>query len=216
MIRKTVESLTWYDDPERIYKMMVGSRGWDYQINKVKLGIRDLALMSVLYIATARITEVVGGTVRIQGRDMKLDPITKDQFIIEEDNLWLRRLPIIKQKFVKRGSRWVMIQYPDEYPTRVDIPFFRSEGPINKFTDMVLDHLDTVPEGEPVFNIGRRRAHQVVTSTNPDWFPHYFRDMGLKFWKRYFENDAFKLKKFSGHKRWSSLENYMGEELFNS
>jgi hypothetical protein len=212
--KRTVESLTWYDNPNKIYQDMILSPGWDYKRNRTPLQIRDLALMTVLYIACARITEVLGGPVTIQGEKQILDPIYKDQFVLEDDHLWLRHLPVIKQKYVLRGSKWLLIEGPRDYPKRVSIPFFINEDPMNKFTRCVLDHLDNIGPNRPVFNITRGRASQIIKAKNPDWFCHYFRDMGLKFWKRYFKQDSFKLKRFSGHKRWSSLEKYMLEELF--
>lgn len=173
-----------------------------------------MALIAVLYIGTARVTEVVGGPVLIQGEDHELPGINRDQFIDDNDHIWLRGLPIIKQKFVKRGNRWIPILTVRDYPRRVDIPFMKNEEPINRFTWALKDHLEGIPPGEPVFNITRQRVNQICNAYDPDWFPHYFRDQGLKYWKRYFKQDSFKLKRFSGHKRWSSLQKYVEEELF--
>ena len=221
--RSTVDRLTWYDDPENIYKRLITGPGWDYKESIQRLKIRDLALITVLYIASARVTEVVGGQTQVTSinqdgsirvNKIQLPPINRDQFIIDKDQIWLRHLPIIKQRFTKRGSRWVLIEEARDYPIRVDIPFFINEEPLCKFAPLLLDYLGTIPQGEPVFSIGSKRAWEICKSKDPAWFPHYFRDMGLKFWKRYFQRDAFKLKKFSGHKRWTSLEKYMNEELF--
>lgn len=212
--RSTVESITWYDNPADLYYKMALSPGWKYSRDPVNKRIRDMALIAVMYVGTARITEVLGGPVLVQGEKELLDPITSDQFIEDQDQIWLRHLPVIKQKYVKRGSRWVPILSVRDYPTRVDIPFFKNEEPINRFTWALKDHLETIPDGEPVFNLTRGRANQILHAYDPAWFPHYFRDQGLKFWKRYFKQDSFKLKRFSGHKRWSSLEKYMQEELF--
>lgn len=243
-VRRTIERITYYDHPGKIYDSLINGQGWDYRYNKPSFKIRDMALITALYVATARITEMVGGPVQItvsaedldlvsgqilsmepieaegpEGEKIEayktkqiLDPVTRDQFIMEDKEIWLRDLPIVKQKFIKRGNRWVPILMPRDYPLRVEIPFFKEEDPIRPFTEILASHLETIPEGAPVWNMTRNRAYQIIAEYGQ--FPHYYRDMGLKWWKRYFKNDSFKLKKFSGHKRWSSLEKYMGEELF--
>lgn len=242
--KRSIERITYYDPPERVLNQILTGPGWDYHYNRDLFRIRDLALITCLYVASARVTEVVGGPVQITLREGDLDivrgeileveeiktkdpegepltvyktkqelpPITRDQFILEESEIWLRDLPIIKQKFTKIGSSWVPVKTPADYPTRIEIPFFRDYEPIKPFTEILQTYLETLPEGAPLFRFGRVRAHQIISTYGQ--FPHYYRDMGLKFWKRYFNNDSFKLKKFSGHKRWDSLAKYMGEELF--
>ena len=215
-MRKTVEAITWYEPPDQIINKLLTRRGWDYHRDPVNKKIRDLALIAVLYVGTARITEAVGGTVKIQGKDHTLPGITRDQFIEQDQAIWLRHLPIIKQKYVKRGGRWVPILSVRDYPKRVEIPFMLDDEPINRFTYFLRDHLETIPDGEPVFKIQRTRGNQIIDEYDPEWFPHYFRDQGLRYWNRYFKRDSFKLKKFSGHKRWSSLEKYMNSELYHT
>lgn len=179
-----------------------------------------MALQVCLYLGCLRITELVGGHVQTTIKDgagvketyhMELKPITRDHFIEEDQIIWLRGAKNIKQNFVKLGGRWVPILRPQDYPDRVEIPFFK-EGETAQLTDILEDHLKTIKPGEPVFNFTRGRANQILNEYGV--WPHYYKDMGLKWWKRYFKNDSFKLKKFSGHKKWASLEKYMGEELF--
>lgn len=212
-MRRTIERITWYKKPDDIYRELILSPGWDYAYNQSYYKIRDMAFITVLYLAAARVTEITGGNVLLDSKEKVLDPVTKDQFFEDDNALWLRQLPIIKQKWVKRGSRWVPILEPRDYPERVEIPFYKDEKPFDKFTNILMDHLETVGSKAPVFNFGRKRAYQIVCEYGE--FPHYYRDMGLKFWRRYFKNNSFKLKKFSGHKKWSSLEKYMGEELYS-
>lgn len=243
--KRSVERITYYDSPDRILNNVLTKPGWEYGYNKEWFRLRDLSLIAILYIAAARITEVVGGPVQITLRDKEdlktvmrgvldveevektglygepitvyktkqiLPPIKSDQFIVEDKEVWLRNLPVIKQKFTKVGGSWVAIKTPRDYPSRVEIPFFRQYEPIAPFTEILENYLETLPKGAPLFNFNRSRGYQIVSSYG-EW-PHYYRDMGLKFWKRYFQKDSFKLKAFSGHKRWSSLEKYMNEELF--
>lgn len=211
-MRRTIERITWYDSPSTIYENVLLNPGWSYRYHKQDYKIRDMALIFLLYISAARVTEIVGGKVLIGNVVKKLEPLNVDQFILEDKTLWIRGLKIVKQKYVKRGSRWLPVLEARDYPERIPIPLFLDEEPFNKFTIIIKDHLEARPSGAPLFEMTRGRVNQIINEYGQ--FPHYYRDMGLKLWKRYFENDSFKLKKFSGHKRWSSLEKYMGEELF--
>lgn len=221
-MRRSIERVTYYDPPDRIYQNLILSEGWPYSYHKEYFRIRDMALQVCLYIGCLRITELVGGPVQTTLKDeagdkktyyMELPPITRDQFLIDDEDqtIWLRGAPNIKQNFTKLGGRWVPILRPQDYPVRHEIPFFK-EAPIEGLTDILESHLKTLAPNEPVFKFTRGRVNQILNKYGV--WPHYYKDMGLKYWKRFFKNDAFKLKKFSGHKRWASLEKYMGEELF--
>lgn len=219
-MRRSIERVTYYDPPDRIYQNLIVSEGWPYRYNEEYFRARDMALQVCLYIGCLRITELVGGQVQTTLVDdkgdkkthyMMLPPITRDQFLVEDGEIWLREAKNIKQNFVKLGGRWVPIVRAQDYPDRVEIPFFKT-GPTEKLTELLEDHLDTLGSTDPVFDIGRNRAYKIITCYGV--WPHYYKDMGLKWWKRYFKNDSFKLKRFSGHKKWASLEKYMGEELY--
>lgn len=237
MRKRSIERITYYDPPEKVYNNLMTSIGWEYRYNRESYRLRDQALQVILYIATCRITELVGGLCTQTVKDpsylldpsdpedpadpkwrieIDLPPVTKDQFVDQDNALWLRDLPIIKQKFVKRGGQWVQIIRASDYPSRVEIPFFKDESEGSHFplfTEIVTDYLETIPQGSPVFDMSDRRARQIINEYG--LFPHYYRDMGLKMWRRYFKNNSFKLKRFSGHKRWASLEKYQREELFS-
>jgi len=166
----------------------------------------------LISIEPVTVLDIEGKEIPAYKTTQLLKPLTKDQFVFDEKEIWLRDLPIIKQKFVKIGNRWTPIMRPRDYPLRVEIPFFKDQESIKPFTEILESYLETVPEGARVFKVGRNRAWNIINEYG--YFPHYFRDMGLKFWKRFFKNDSFKLKRFSGHRRWTSLEKYMSEELF--
>lgn len=208
---------------------------------KTRLQARDVALTSLLYLSCARATEMVGGPVQITVPEEALektqpgteiieireDPETEEKMYVTQQNLRgvtvdqvsrrdpdflrIRAVPIIKQKYVRVAGSWVRITDPSMYPVRQEIRLPR-RGSLSKFTRAIEDHLDIIGDrsGTPVFRIGRERAWQIVNQKTGDW-PHYLRDQGFRLWYRIFENDAFKLKEFSGHKKWESLEHYMSE-----
>jgi hypothetical protein len=155
--------------------------------------------MSLLYLTGARITEILGGTT-IGG---KLPPITKDQFFLEGDFLLIRLLPIIKRHHKK-------ITHYLDYPKRNEIKAPRL-GFLANFTNSVIKWLRYLEDPRaPVFGISRERAYQIIRQTTGE-FPHYFREMCFKFYRRVYRGDIQKLRHFSGHARIDNLVRYLEE-----
>jgi len=163
--------------------------------------------MALEYLTCSRVTEILGGPVAVG----ILEPLKVGQFIEDTDFIKVRGLPIIKHKNYEKSGRHYPILNPSDYSKRVEIPLPR-RGTLAPFTRAIMDYLELIPKSDdtPVFTFTRQRGHQVVKGVS-GMFNHYFRDMGLKNWYRIFEYDPFKLKIFSGHTRWSSLEKYMND-----
>ena len=206
-MKRAVQDINFYDPPGSIWKKINGTP-YPYQADTTFLQLRDLALMSALYLSCCRITEMVGGPVACG----ILPGVTVGQFDGQDpDFLRLRSVKNIKHKYTKRAGAWVPINNPSLYPTRNEIKFPR-RGSFSPFTRAIDDYLGLVSKAPqvPVFRIGVRRAQQIIDTTAGIW-PHYLRDQGFRAWYRVFKLDAFKLKQFSGHKNWDSLEKYMYE-----
>jgi hypothetical protein len=202
--KRSVEAdYRFYDPPEIILAKI--RHPIEYRRARDRLEVRDLALGSLIYMTTARITEIVGGPVKVG----ILPGITPENFVEDQAFLKVRNLPVIKQKFFLRGDQWIQINGPEDYPRRVEIPLPKAGG-LSIFTKYIARHLENVKPGEPVFNISSTRGYTIIKDRTGE-FPHYLRDMGLKLWYRLFSRDPFKLKEFSGHKRWENLERYMKE-----
>lgn len=204
--KRSVEAdYRFYDPPEVILAKI--RNPIKYRRARDRLEVRDLALGSLIYMTTARITELVGGPVKVG----ILPGITPANFTEDQAFLNVRNLPVIKQRFYYRADlhKWIEITSPEEYPRRVEIPLPKAGG-LAIFTKYIARHLENVEPGEPVFNISSTRGYTIIRSRTGE-FPHYLRDMGLKLWYRLFSRDPFKLKDFSGHKRWENLERYMRE-----
>jgi len=194
----------FYDPPEVIRAKIEQPREKPYRRSADRLEVRDQALMALEYICAARVVEITGGPVRVG----ILPGIQASQFYKTEDFLFVRNLKNVKHKFIKIGVEWVQIAHWHHYPTREEIPIPRHGG-LAWISEAIEAQLDLIPRG-PLFQISPVRAYQVINERNGE-FNHYFKDMGLKLWYRLFNRDAFRLKKFSGHKKWESLEKYMGD-----
>lgn len=202
--KRSVEAdYRFYDPPEIILDKI--RHPIEYRRARDRLEIRDLALGSLIYMTTARITEIVGGPVKVG----ILPGITPENFVEDQAFLKVRNLPVIKQRYALRGEKWIEIKGPEDYPRRVEIPLPKAGG-LSIFTKYIARHLEKIEPGEPVFKLTSTRGYMIIRARTGE-FPHYLREMGLKLWYRLFTKDPFKLKEFSGHKRWDNLERYMKE-----
>jgi len=184
----------FYDPPEAIWKKLTENKIL-YTRDRDKLNKRDLALMSVLYISTSRVSEIV----RAQVKGGFSPSIRKYQFVKMGDFLYLRNLEVFKR---------FKVESLEDYPSRVEIPF-PLKGYLARFTQSIIDYLDYFErEDLEVFPITTTRAYQIVNGITRE-FPHYLREMGLKFWLRIYSRDIVKLKDFSGHARIENLVRYL-------
>jgi len=192
--RRSVEKdYRFYDPPSVIWKK-ISSRTWNYKTKKDFYELRDLALMCVMYISAARVSEIV----RAEVKGGFLPSIRKEQFVKIGNFLMLRKIPVVKRRYVKTI---------DDYPFRDEIPF-PLKGSLKIFTEPIMDYLELLDDKEELFKFGTKRAFQIVNYVTGE-FPHYLRDMGLKMWLRRFGKDLVQLQQFSGHRYLRNLARYL-------
>jgi len=194
IIKRSVEKdYRFYDPPKIVYEKITKSV-WPYKERKEFYELRDLTLMCILYLSTARVSEIV----RSKVKGGYSPSIKKNQFIKIGNYLMLRRVPIFKRMNIEKMS---------DYPLRSEIPF-PLKGGLTIFTDSIIDYLDRIEEENELFKFNTKRAWQIVNYITGE-FPHYLRDMGLKMWLRLFDKDIVRLQNFSGHKDIKNLARYL-------
>lgn len=191
----------YYNPPEFIRQQI--ETPYPYKRNAEQLQLRDRALMVLMYICTARVVEITGGATRVG----EIPGVSANQFYKTVDFYYLRNLKNVKQKYHKVGNTWEEITDWRQYPNRVEIPIPRSGG-LSWVGEHIENYLETQGPRDNLFKIDPCRSYQIVKTTTGE-FNHYFKAMGIKLWYILFDGNAFRLKEFTGHKRWESLESYM-------
>ena len=210
--RRSVEkSFIYYDPPGRISDI-IRRQTWQYSRNSESFKLRDLALMSILYWSSSRISEIVRARVYQKKEGViqhigSLPSLKASQFVeSERDFLNLRDLRIMKRQ-VKSVS---------DYPMRKEI-LFPLKGDLSVFTEPVLEYLDTLGPNEELFPFMNKRGFQIVErctrllGEKQGLMPHYLREMGLKFRLRLYEKNIKTLQNFSGHRSLKNLLRYLAE-----
>ena len=212
--RRSVELDYKYYDPPSLVWSKITQKTWHYKTRQDAYKMRDLALMSLLYMSCCRAGELTRAKLT-QKRDNTIieigtkKSITKDQFIFSENFVKIRKVPIIKRNRIKRNKVWVVINYVSDYPTRKEI-FIPRIGGLSKFTEAIETYLDTLEKDEELFKFKPCRAWQIVNHITEE-MPHYLRAMGLKLRYRLADRNIKDLQEFSGHQRIESLTKYLGE-----
>lgn len=200
--KRSVERDYNYYDPPEIIRKKIESPG-SYGRSSQRLELRDKALMSLMYIAAARVTEITGGITN----GGELPGVSADQFYFTPEFIYLRGLKNVKKKFIKVGDSWQPITNWRQYPNRVEIPIPR-QGGLSWIGTHIENYLNDLKPRRDMFKISPTRSYQIVKQKTGE-FNHYFRSMGTKLWYILLDRNAFRLKEFTGHTRWSSLESYM-------
>lgn len=153
--RRTLRNIRRYLTPEQVHELIVNSKLWLYRTTPKLFHSRDRALLATLYLTAGRINEVL--------------QINKSQFdFIDDDFIIIRDFEISKRK--------AMILQSEGIP-KVDIPLPR-EGTMKPFTLLLMTYYAIGPEH--LFNIGRRRAHQLCRHMTGKWC-HWFRSQRLSY-----------------------------------
>lgn len=208
--RRSVEMDYQYYDPPRIIYKKIQRDPWPYKTHIEYYTLRDRALMCLLYLTCARITEVTRGRVRVG----MTTGITKGQFAYLDDFIMVRNLPIFKRKFVQRGGKWSSVDSITDYPHRIELPL-PLKGDLSLFTLEIHNYLQYLRDDEELFKFLRYRGFKIIRRVTGE-FPHYFRSMGLKMWLRLFSNDLVRLQSFSGHRQIQGLARYLSTSWFES
>jgi len=210
--RRSVEfDFRYYDPPGRISDI-IRRQTWQYSRNSESFRLRDLALMSILYWSSSRISEIVRARV-YQKKDGilqhigSLPSLKASQFVEgERDFLNLRDLRIMKRQ----------VNDVAEYPKRKEI-LFPLRGDLAIFTEPVLEYLEKLGPNEELFPFMNKRGFQIVScctklpGEDQGLMPHYLREMGLKFRLRLYDKNIKQVQDFSGHRSIENLLRYLAE-----
>jgi len=191
--RRSVEKDYRFFDPPNLIWKKINKKQWEYK--RYDYTKRDLALMCILYLTTARVSEVTRATLKGGYKGS----LTKNQFVTRPNFLMLRNIPITKRN----------VEKIEDYPYRIEVPL-PTKGQLNKFTNPIVTYLETLDQEEELFKFNTKRAFQIVNFVTGE-FPHYLREMGIKLWLRIFDRDLVKLQGFSGHRYIRNLTRYLQE-----
>jgi len=210
--RRSVEkSFIYYDPPGRISDI-IRRQTWQYSRNSESFKLRDLALMSILYWSSSRISEIVRARVYQKKEGViqhigSLPSLKASQFVeSERDFLNLRDLRIMKRQ----------VNDVAEYPKRKEI-LFPLRGDLAIFTEPVTAYLETLGPNEEMFPFMNKRGYQIVSQCtklpgeDQGLMPHYLREMGLKFRLRLYDKNIKQVQDFSGHRSIENLLRYLAE-----
>lgn len=118
-----------------------------YSISQMN-GVRDKALAAFIYLTGARISEILGHKKTFtDGRTLIIEPLKKEnvELIAEEDLMIIHNVPCLKQR--------------DRLPRR-NIPIIITQE--LEFLRLFMPYYNILQEGQPLFNITRQRAWQIV------------------------------------------------------
>ena len=167
--RRTLEDIKEFLRPTQIHQLIT-RKTWPYKTKFDFYYARDRALMALLYLTCGRITEVLS--------------LKKRQFVMDEDPDFIIITNMIVVKRKKRQRR--------APPIRAEVPLPK-EGPLARFTALVMEYLEVLPEDAKLFRFKRRRAWQIVRHVTGKWC-HYFRSQGESWYGKIY--DVFGLKEF--------------------
>jgi integrase len=120
--RRTLKYIEHYPRPYEIYDKIVFGSGWSYKTNMDFYLKRDRAMVALLYLLAARISEVLR--------------LKKSQFIIEDDKVIVRGIKLSKSRIKDKPRR-------EQYRQEAWLPL---TGKRAKLTQLVLDYLEVAEE----------------------------------------------------------------------
>ena len=181
--RRTLEDIKEFLRPSQIFSLIT-AKAWPYKTQMEFYHARDKALLALLYLTCGRVSEVLS--------------LKKGQFVFDEDPNFviITNMIVVKRKKKQRKAP----------PIRAEVPLPK-EGPLAKFTELVMEYLRMLPEDAKLFEFKRRRAWQIVRHITGKWC-HYFRSQGESWYGKVFSN-IFALKDFVGVVDASTLSDYV-------
>lgn len=163
------------------------------KINQLN-NIRDRALIAFLYLTGARIEEVVRHYKKDQETGtmkMKDYPILKKQIELSDKYIFVRDVRSLKRRNKK--------------PYKRDIPIPKHQND-EFFIKTFLDHYYTVADDDPLFNITRQRASQILGKVN--LFNHWLRHTRDTHLVRDYKFSAAELRHFNNWRSSSTADIY--------
>lgn len=164
--RRTLKMKGKHPTVQKLYDEIM-TEGWPYKTrNKKRLAQyrrRDRALIATLYLLCLRVSEVL----RIQKKDFEITKIDGKVTRIDITGIKL-------SKCHKEGKPRIHTERGKNY-----LPL---DEPRRKFTDLILEYLDTLEDDDYLFPFSpkSRRTWQIVTATLP-YTCHYLRAYGEQF-----------------------------------
>jgi len=179
--RRTLANKGKRIEPEQILKWLE-TRHWNYSWNIEWYELRDKALISLLYLLCARVSEVLR--------------LRREQFKERKHFLIVKEFKVVKNKVSPIRDDWAL-------PKR---------GRLAPFTNIVLEYLEKLPANrDELFLIGRSRAWQIVKEITGKW-NHWFRAMGEAYYMRRVFKDPVKCASALRLRRSDTLIEYVPYE----
>lgn len=171
-MRRSLKYIQAYPSPDQIYNGLLKSPGYPYKTDREFYVKRDRALVSLTYLIAGRISEVLR--------------LTKDQFEIRIDRVIVSRIKLSK---AYRTNKKTGIKKPRKVLFRTEA-WLPLTGERQGLTKLVLDYLyllEDLDPGQEIFNIGRKRAYQIVIALtgNPiHWLRAYGENYLYDIWDK--------------------------------
>ena len=169
MTRRTLKFIEYYPTAKEIYRLIMDGEGWLYKGSKQFYLRRDRALVSLLYLVALRVSEVLR--------------LRRNQFLFpdetgKEDFILIRGIKLSK-------SRLKDVPRKEQFRPESFLPL---SGVRASLTELIVDYLEKLRGDRLLFNFGRVRAWQIVTSLTGETC-HWFRAFGEEFLYEHWDHD---------------------------
>ena len=186
---------------------LITIKTWPYKSTaKEELIKRDRALMAIDFVGAFRNNEPLAfHTNPISGKEEKNPTPLKKKNFEETPNML-----ILHGGNISKRAKRLLIKHGGRITIREDIAFPKYTHPLQPFTDLVLNYLETLEPEDVLFPFGERRHHQIVYAITGLW-PHSLRALGEN-WVGHniFRGDPFNMAKWVGVLNIQSILPYIG------
>jgi len=163
--RRTNKDIDSFYGPNQILDLIRSSHSLDYRRKPEFYLIRDRSLASLEFLTCGRIHEIL--KVKKDQFDFTVDP---DFILLKNFNVGKR-----KKKTIQRYG-----------PKILDLPL-PLQGPLEPFTELVLNHLENIGEDDKLFPFSRSHAYKIINRLTGMW-NHFFRAQALSYYVNKLKN----------------------------